>query len=861
MKPPLLRRFLRAVLISRFSVLSLGVVLTAAAGATPPVITSPSTLDVYYNPEDRGGYLFSYRIQATNTPTSYGATPLAPNLTVDATTGILLGDPSRPGIYALTITASNAEGTAAAPLQIRVHPAAMGVQSTPGTYYTGDSIRYSIMFNAPVVVTGLPYIEAHGRAVYASGSGTSTLVFVHTVAPTDVPIEEVYLGSLVLNGGTMRSVDSLDAGLVLPLRFFRSGVRIGPNPTVLSETRAGEVGSTFSYAAQTSFASLQPVYTAVPLPPGLTLNSSTSIISGTPTTAGTYNVVLTATAPGGSPRASGTLTLVITTANVSPPPPPPLPPPPPPPPPAGPVAQTIALAAAGPVVVGQPVQLTATASSGLPVTLALLSGQATLTGTSLTVADTGLVVVRATQAGNSAFLPAATELSLSAMRAAQTLEFVSPVSAIVIGQPIRLSANASSGLPVRFSVVSGNATMAGDALTVTGPGPVVVRATQPGSGVFNPTSMDLTITGAVRAAQVLSVPLANDAVLSDRPITVTASASSGLPVSVEIVSGPAVLNGNVLVPTAASGAVTFRARQTGNDVYAPTEMTRTLTIVPAGRLVNLSARVRVQEGDASRSFIAGFVVTGPSPKRMVLRAVGPALSGFGVQAPLANPLLRVYDQNGRVLMENDDWSGADMRAAFVRLGAFALAPASKDAALLATLPPGAYTLQVVAQGGEGVALVEIYDASEVPALELQQVINLSTRALVGTGEAVLAAGFVVTGSVPKRVLVRGVGPGLSGFGVTGVLEDPALRIFQGGSVIAQNDDWQTPTTVSAVQSAATGAELAAAAAATGAFALQDGSRDAGLIVVLSPGAYTAIVNGVNETTGAGMVEVYELPER
>lgn len=314
------------------------------------------------------------------------------------------------------------------------------------------------------------------------------------------------------------------------------------------------------------------------------------------------------------------------------------------------------------------------------------------------------------------------------------------------------------------------------------------------------------------------------------------------------------------MPTAASGIVTVRVVQAGNDVYAPVEMIRTFTIVPAGRLVNLSARVQVREGDASRSFIAGFVVVGSAPKRMLLRAVGPGLGNFAVQGPLTNPLLRVYDHSGRVLMENDDWSGADMSSVFVRLGAFALASGSRDSALMVTLPPGAYTLQVVANGGEGVALAEIYDASDVPALELQQVINLSTRAFVGTGEGVLATGFVVTGSVPKRVLVRGAGPGLTSFGVSSALENPALRVFQGTTVIAQNDDWQTPTPVGAAQLAATGAELVAAATSTGAFALQAGSRDAALIVVLPPGAYTAIVNGVGDTTGAGMVEVYEIPD-
>jgi len=166
---------------------------------------------------------------------------------------------------------------------------------------------------------------------------------------------------------------------------------------------------------------------------------------------------------------------------------------------------------------------------------------------------------------------------------------------------------------------------------------------------------------------------------------------------------------------------------------------------------------------------------------------------------------------------------------------------------------------VLANQGEGVALAEIYDASDTPAVESQQLVNLSTRAFVGTGEAVLASGFVVTGSVPKRVLVRGIGPALAEFGVSGALADPQLRVFQGATVIAENDNWQVPLPASPGQTVASGAEIAAAAVATGAFALAAGSLDAALIITLGPGAYTALVSGTNGTTGAGMAEVYEIP--
>jgi hypothetical protein len=139
-------------------------------------------------------------------------------------------------------------------------------------------------------------------------------------------------------------------------------------------------------------------------------------------------------------------------------------------------------------------------------------------------------------------------------------------------------------------------------------------------------------------------------------------------------------------------------------------------------------------------------------------------------------------------------------------------------------------------------------------------VNISTRGFVDTGEGNLIAGFVVTGNAPKRVLIRGVGPGLSQFNVPGVVSDPMLRLYATGSsaVIAENDNWSAPQSVDASQVAATSADIAAASTATGAFPLPANSRDAAIVITLQPGQYSAVVSGLNSTTGAGLVEVYEL---
>jgi hypothetical protein len=189
-----------------------------------------------------------------------------------------------------------------------------------------------------------------------------------------------------------------------------------------------------------------------------------------------------------------------------------------------------------------------------------------------------------------------------------------------------------------------------------------------------------------------------------------------------------------------------------------------------------------------------------------------------------------------------------LAAAFARTGAFGLAAGSRDAALLRALSPGGYTAQVTAPGAtaaDGIALVELYEDQGPAAGRL---VNLSARAQVGSGDGILIAGFTLSGNVPRRVLVRGIGPALAGFGVGGVLANPVLTLFRGAARVRENDDWGGDPA------------LAAAFTAAGAFALGEaGSRDAALTAVIAPGSYTVQVAGAAGGTGVALVEVYELP--
>lgn len=262
--------------------------------------------------------------------------------------------------------------------------------------------------------------------------------------------------------------------------------------------------------------------------------------------------------------------------------------------------------------------------------------------------------------------------------------------------------------------------------------------------------------------------------------------------------------------------------------------------VTGGRLVNLS--IRSNAGIGSQTVIVGFVVTGTGAKQYLLRGVGPTLGSLGVTGAMADPTLQLYS-GATVLAENDNWgAGGEIRVAATSVGAFQLPDNSKDAALLQTLGAGAYTVQL--GGSSGVGLVETY---EVGANAATRLTNVSARSQVGTGADILIAGFVIAGQGPRTVLVRAIGPGLTQFGVTGVLADPKLDVYTGTSLVQTNDNWGGT------------AALTAAFAQVGAFALPAASRDAVLQLTLQPGAYSAQISGVGNTTGSALVEIYELP--
>jgi hypothetical protein len=271
-------------------------------------------------------------------------------------------------------------------------------------------------------------------------------------------------------------------------------------------------------------------------------------------------------------------------------------------------------------------------------------------------------------------------------------------------------------------------------------------------------------------------------------------------------------------------------------------------------LGNISTRSFVQTGE--HVMIGGFIVQGTGTKRVIIRALGPELTQFGIPDALGNPTLELHNRTGALIASNDDWQTTVPGGVITgnQVGAIqnsGLAPsAATESVIIADLQPGNYTAIVRGVNNTaGVALVEVYDFNPGAGSTLG---NISTRSFVQPGGHVMIGGFIVQGSTTKRVIVRAIGPELIQFGIADALANPTLELHnQAGTLIASNDNWQTTIAggiihgdqVNDIQNSGHAPSEPAESA---------------IIANLSPGNYTAIVRGVRNTTGVGLVEVYDL---
>jgi hypothetical protein len=283
-----------------------------------------------------------------------------------------------------------------------------------------------------------------------------------------------------------------------------------------------------------------------------------------------------------------------------------------------------------------PFQLSATASSGLPVSYRIVSGPAVVTNRTVTLIGVGTVVIEASQAGNASFqaAPLVTR-SFTVGKSNQTLTFPAILNKFNSDPPFVLGAVASSGSPVSYRVISGPATVSGDTVTLTGGvGTVTIEAIQNGNELTNPTyplqrSFSVTASGSVtKAAQSISFSPISNKTFGDGSFLITATASSGLPVSFVMVSGPATVSGGTVTITGA-GSVTIRASQAGNASFQPaTPVTQSFTVARASQSISFGTLPDKTAGDAPFTLTASATSALPVAYRVVS---GPAtLSGATV---------------------------------------------------------------------------------------------------------------------------------------------------------------------------------------------------------------------------------------
>ncbi len=319
-------------------------------------------------------------------------------------------------------------------------------------------------------------------------------------------------------------------------------------------------------------------------------------------------------------------------------------------------------------------------------------------------------------------------------------------------------------------------------------------------------------------------------------------------------TGPILTLSNISADHAGTYAVEI-SRGPATRLSDPATLTVTSSPTP-GRLSNLA--IRSVAGTGAQTLIVGFALAGPPEATFVdpvlMRAVGPSLARFAVTGFLPDPAISLHRGN-TLLATADNWFGSSPQGTdgiSPRFGAFQLTTGAPDAVLSSQiLTRAAYTVQVgsAVANQTGIALAEIYD-SPTAGPDARQLVNLSARTQVGTGDNILVAGFVISGTTARSVMIRAAGPGLSTFGVTSVLSDPKLTLYRGATVIAENDNWQT------------NADLVNTFARTGAFEFIARSKDAVLLLTLPPGDYTAQVSGAGTgtaATGVALVEVYTLP--
>ncbi len=546
----------------------------------------------------------------------------------------------------------------------------------------------------------------------------------------------------------------------------------------------------------------------------------------------------------------------------------------------------------------------ATSDSGLAVTYSS-SGVCTNNGSTFTMTSgTGTCTVKYDQAGDSNYNAAAqvTE-SVTAQKAAQTITF-NALSNKTYGDPdFTVSAISSSGLAVSFSA-SGNCTVSGNTVHITGAGSGTITASQSGDSNYNaasPVARSFNIAQASTATSVSSSPNPSNSGQSvtftatvtptsgsgptgtvtfkdgsttlgtgtlngsgvatfatsslsagTHPITATYGGDGNFNTSSGTLSGGQVVSAPTPTPTpspTATATATPTAAPTATPTATPTAAptaTPTPTPTPSptpAQVLNISTRLRVDIGD--KVMIGGLIITGNTSKAVVLRGMGPSLVGAGLPGAtvLNDPVLELHAADGSLITSNDNWKDSPQRSQIE--GTVFQPTDDREAVIVATLQAGSnYTAILTGKDQTtGIGLVEVYDNNQAVDSQLA---NISTRGFVQGADNVMIGGFILGGNPANATIaVRGIGPSLAALGLNNVLSDPTLELRnENGVILVSNDNW-TDDPVAAGKLTANG------------LALSD-PKESGIFTSLPPGQFTAILAGKNGGVGIGLVEIYNV---
>ncbi|MDQ6807878.1 MAG: hypothetical protein M3Z64_00395 [Verrucomicrobiota bacterium] len=368
------------------------------------------------------------------------------------------------------------------------------------------------------------------------------------------------------------------------------------------------------------------------------------------------------------------------------------------------------------------------------------------------------------------------------------------------------------------------------------------------AGEFN--SADNTISVQVSVAKL------NAALAAGRPAISNGTVVTGLRGRAITAANPGTTRAH---NDSTRGGTQFVVHDSAQPQPASTPLPTPLPVAAAGsspsptpprtQLGNIASRLQVLNGD--QDGIAGVITRGAVPKRALIRAIGPSINvnGTPVAGTITDPSLVVFDSTGKEVARNDNWRGdVGGTSQQSEITASGLAPVDdREAAVIVNLSGNSLYTAVASSksGAAGIGLIEVYDLESGAGTDF---FDISTRAQVGTGDAVLIGGFIIkpsdTGAPNQKIVVRGIIPKINGNNVPNALSDPVVSLYDGnGTLLETNDNF---------------ADSPEAAEITANKLAPTDPKESAILKVLPPGLYTAVVGGANNSSGLGLVEVYNL---